>query len=56
MKSRPFCVLPPEVHTPDGMEIDGDGNLMLSCFNLVTGPDKVSKSHATPCTPAYVRV
>ena len=32
------------------------GKIVLSCFNLVTGPDKVNKSHTMPCTLACVDV
>ena len=34
MQSKLFAVLPPEIHTPDGMEIDRGGNLILSCPNF----------------------
>ncbi|MBQ9469010.1 MAG: SMP-30/gluconolactonase/LRE family protein [Clostridia bacterium] len=34
MKSQLFCILPPGIHTPDGMETDREGNLILSCPNF----------------------
>ena len=44
-----------ELNQP-GEPIYYDGKIVLSCFNLVTGPDKVNKSHTMPCTLAYVEV
>lgn len=33
LQSELFCVLPNYVCTPDGMAIDRDGNLVISCPN-----------------------
>ena len=33
-QSKLFCILPDYVCTPDGMEIDQYGNLVLSCPNF----------------------
>ncbi len=42
-----------ELNQP-GEPIMYNGKLLLSCFNLVTGPDKVNQSHTMPCTVAYL--
>ncbi len=43
-----------ELNQP-GEPIFYEGKIVLSCFNLVTGPDKVNKSHTMPCTLAYIQ-
>lgn len=42
-----------ELNQP-GEPIFYDGKIVCSCFNLVTGPDKVNKSHTMPCTLSYL--
>ena len=44
-----------ELNQP-GEPIFYDGKIVASCFNLVTGPDKVNKSHTMPCTLAYLEI
>lgn len=62
MKSKLFAVLPDDIHTPDGMEIDPEGNLILSCPNFakeessgcilkITSEGKISKWFDVPVHP-----
>ena len=44
-----------ELNQP-GEPIFYDGKIIASCFNLVTGPDKVNTSHTMPCTLAYLEL
>ena len=44
-----------ELNQP-GEPIFYDGKIVASCFNLVTGPDKVNTSHTMPCTLAYLEL
>jgi len=41
-----------ELNQP-GEPIFYNGKIIVSCFNLVTGPDKVNTGHTMPCTLAY---
>lgn len=44
-----------ELNQP-GEPICYGGKVVLSCFNLVTGPDKVNTGHTMPCTLAYLDI
>ena len=44
-----------ELNQP-GEPIFYNGKIIASCFNLVTGPDKVNTSHTMPCTLAYLDI
>ncbi len=44
-----------ELNQP-GEPIFYNGKIVASCFNLVTGPDKVNTSHTMPCTLAYLEI
>ena len=37
-----------------GEPIVWDGKLIVSCFDLVTGPDKVNMKHEMPATLVYM--
>jgi hypothetical protein len=63
-KPRLFAKLPDYVATPDGMAIDGlhgeldqpgepiiwQDPLVVTCFDLVTGPQMVNTAHEMPAT------
>ena len=44
-----------ELNQP-GEPIFYNNKIVVSCFNLVTGPDKVNTSHTMPCTLAYLEL
>jgi hypothetical protein len=37
-----------------GEPVIWQGNLVISCFDLVTGPDKVNTGHEMPATMAMI--